>query len=75
MSAMAEPLFEYDEKMAASIVGVTPRTLRAWRKAGAIGYHRTPGGRVRYTMDQLIDFKRASRVPAARDRLLPPSSA
>lgn len=58
--------FDYDEKAAARILNVAPRTLRRWRKAGHVGYHVTPGGRVRYSVDQLLELQSASRVPAAR---------
>jgi len=59
---MTTSLFGYDEKTAARILGVAPRTLRAWRVAGKVSHHRTPGGRVRYTMDQLIEVQRAARL-------------
>jgi excisionase family DNA binding protein len=55
-------LFDFDEKSAARVLGVTSRTLRTWRKAGQIGFHQLPGGRIRYSMDQLIEFQRACRV-------------
>jgi DNA-binding transcriptional MerR regulator len=42
------------EKEAARLWGVSPRTLRAWRKAGLIEWTRTPTGRVRYTLDQIV---------------------
>jgi predicted site-specific integrase-resolvase len=61
-------IFEYDEKTAARILGVAPRTLRAWRCEGKISYHRLPGGRIRYSMDQLVEFQRSCRVPVAADR-------
>jgi DNA-binding transcriptional MerR regulator len=54
----------YDEKAAARIIGVSPRTLRAWRKDGKVSYHRTPGGRVRYTLDQMLDLQRGGMVAA-----------
>lgn len=54
----------YDEKAAARILGVAPRTLRAWRKAGKISHHRTPGGRVRYTLDQLLAVQVGGRIDA-----------
>lgn len=72
---MAESLFGFDEKAAARILGVTPRTLRRWRQLGQIGYHRTPGGRIRYTMDQLIDAQRAARVNVGAGRACPPLAA
>lgn len=60
--------FDYDEKAAARILSVAPRTLRRWRIDGKVSYHRTPGGRVRYSTDQLLEVQLAGRVsvPAAR---------
>ena len=68
-------MYDHDEKSAARILGVSARTLRAWRKGGKIGYYRTPGGRVRYSVEQLIDVQRAGGVPAANGRTLPHSAA
>ena len=56
---------DFDEAQAARILGVAAVTLRRWRKAGAVGYHRMPGGRVRYSLDQLANFKSSCRVPPA----------
>jgi DNA-binding transcriptional MerR regulator len=47
----------YSEKQAARIWGYSPRTLRAWRKAELIEFTRTPTGRVRYTLDQILAGK------------------
>jgi excisionase family DNA binding protein len=55
-----------DEKTAARILGVTARTLRRWRVGGQIAYYRLPGGHIRYSADQLIDFKNSCRVAATR---------
>jgi len=55
-------IFDHDEKSAARILGVAPRTLRRWRIEGKIGHYRLPGGRVRYTVQQLIDLQRASKI-------------
>lgn len=55
--------FDYDEAQAARILGVSTVTLRRWRRAGAIGYCRTPGGRIRYGVDQLANFKSGCRRP------------
>lgn len=68
-------LYDFDEQQAARVIGVSSRTLRAWRKAGKVGYHRTPGGRIRYTVDQLTDLQRAGRVAPAAYRTFPPSAA
>lgn len=54
--------FEYDEVQAARILSVSPVTLARWRKAGHVGHHRTPGGRIRYSLDQLANFKSRCRV-------------
>lgn len=55
----------HDERQAARILGITDRTLRAYRKKGLIGYCQLPGGRIRYTLDQLTDFERSCRVAAS----------
>lgn len=54
--------FEYTEQQAARLLAVGVATLRRWRRGGAIGHHRYPGGRIRYTLDQIADFKTACRV-------------
>lgn len=59
-----ERVFDFDEKQAARILGIAPRTLRAWRVAGRIGHSRTPTGRVRYSTDQLLAVERVGRVAA-----------
>jgi DNA-binding transcriptional MerR regulator len=53
----------YSEKQAARIWGYSPRTLRAWRKAQLIEYIRTPTGRVRYTLDQIMAGKKHASSP------------
>lgn len=58
----ADRLFDYDEKAASRILGVSSRTLRAWRKAGKVDHYVTPGGRIRYSTEQLVDLQRGSRV-------------
>lgn len=70
-NAMPETLFGFDEKAAARILGIAPRTLRAWLKGGKVAHHLTPGGRVRYTMEQLLDLQRNARVEATTSRTLP----
>ncbi len=52
----------YDEKAAARILGVHPRTLRRWRLAGKIGFCHLPGGRIRYTRAQLLAVVEAGAV-------------
>lgn len=54
--------FDYDEAQAARILGVSTKTLQRWRRRGAIGFHRTPGGRIRYGLDQLANFRSHCRV-------------
>jgi len=51
----------YNEKEAARIWGVAPRTLRAWRAAQLIECTYTPTGRVRYTLDQILAGKAVPR--------------
>lgn len=70
-----DKIYDFDEKSAARIMGVVPRTLRNWRKAGKIGFYRTPGGRVRYSIDQLIEVRTGGRVDAAFDPTFPPFAA
>lgn len=53
---------EYNEARAASYLGLSARTLRRYRIKGLIGHHRSPGGRVSYTLDQLVDFQLSTRV-------------
>jgi excisionase family DNA binding protein len=60
--------FDYDEKAAARILNVAPRTLRRWRIDGKVSHHRTPGGRVRYSTDQLLELQLAGRVAATAAR-------
>jgi DNA-binding transcriptional MerR regulator len=72
---MKDALFEYDEKAAARILGIAPRTLRAWRVGGKVSHHRTPGGRVRYTMDDLLELQRRSRVHVTFSRIQPHTAA
>jgi predicted site-specific integrase-resolvase len=43
----------FTEEQAARILGVNARTLRRWRKAGAVGHYLTPGGRIRYAPEHL----------------------
>lgn len=52
----------FTEPQAARIVGVGQRTLRRWRKAGAVGYSLTPGGRIRYTLEDLRRLQLSMRV-------------
>lgn len=62
-------LFDYDEKQAARILGVSTRTMKAYRAGAHIGFYRLPGklGRIRYSTEQLAEFVRSRRV--ASDRL------
>ncbi len=53
---------DYTEPQAARILGVSARTLQRWRRAGAIGCHVWPGGRVSYSHDQLAAFRARCRV-------------
>jgi excisionase family DNA binding protein len=54
----------FDEKTAAHMLGISPRTVRAWRRDGKISYHRTPGGRIRFTLEQILDVHAAGLVRA-----------
>lgn len=55
LAAMTEP-------QAARSLGINPRTLARWRKAGAVGYSLTPGGRVFYVADDLHRLRLNMRV-------------
>ena len=68
-------LFDHDEAGAARILGVSPRTLRGYRKQGLIGHHQLPGGRVRYTTEQLVEFVGTTGIRAAKRPTLPRSAA
>lgn len=58
---MADGL-DHSEAQAARILGVSARTLQRWRLAGRIGHYRTPGGRIRYSVEQLVAFRASCRV-------------
>lgn len=58
---MAEPS-EYTGDQAARLLRIHPRTLANWRRAGHIGFHRTPGGRIFYTLDQIANCRARMRV-------------
>ena len=55
---------DYDEKAASRILGISPKTLGRWRKASLVSYYRTPTGRIRYTMDDLLRVQRSGFVAA-----------
>jgi excisionase family DNA binding protein len=50
------------EAQAASVLGVHRDTLRGWRKRGAIGYRMFPGGRIKYSTEDLLAFTEATKV-------------
>lgn len=54
----------YDEKQAARIADVHPRTLRRWREKGLVACYRTPTGRVRYRLEDLLTVVSHVRVSA-----------
>lgn len=53
---------EYNEASAAAYLHISAKTLSRYRKMGRIGHHRSPGGRVSYTLEQLIDFQLSTRI-------------
>lgn len=55
-------LHEFTEGQAARMLGVSAVTLRRWRGLGVIGHHRMPGGRIRYSLDQIANFRSRCRV-------------
>ncbi|MCO5171085.1 MAG: MerR family transcriptional regulator [Planctomycetes bacterium] len=53
------------EQELAALVGVTPRTLRAWRSCGRLkGVQTCPGGRVRYGREHVAAL--LATMPSAR---------
>lgn len=54
----------FDEKAAARIVDIHPRTLRRWRERGRVAYFRTPTGRVRYRLPDLLSAAQSERIAA-----------
>lgn len=60
-SIVADPL-GMTEPQAARALSVHPDTLRRWRKKGAIGYTITPGGRVRYSSEDIRRLVRNMHV-------------
>lgn len=66
--------FDHDEKQAARILGVSTRTMKAYRAACKITYFRLPGGRIRYSTEQLAEFVQSRRVPSPHCPALPRSS-
>lgn len=63
MSQAVSPDF-FDEKAAARIAEVHPRTLRRWRERGLVAWYRTPTGRIRYRLEDLLAAVEQERVPA-----------
>lgn len=59
------------EPQAARVLGIHHDTLRRWRKKGAVGFVLTPGGRVRYLIDDVVRLQTAMRVPATLGAVLP----
>ena len=57
--------FGYTEPETARQLGIGERTLRRWRQAGAIGFSITPGGRIRYTTEDIYRL-RAGMIVAPR---------
>ena len=52
----------FTEPQVAAALHVTPRTVRRWRMARRIPYERTPGGRIRYRLDDLIEITGRMRI-------------
>ncbi len=61
---MADPL-GYTEPQAAQALNIHPCTLRRWRKRGAIGFTLTPGGRIRYSSEDVRRLIQAMHVDPA----------
>lgn len=54
----------FSEPQAAAMLEVSDRTLRRWRNAGRVSFYRSPGGRVHYTLDQILALRFAMRHEA-----------
>ncbi len=67
--------FDHTEKQAAHVLGVAPRTLRRWRKSGLIMFYELPGGRIRYSTEQIAAFILSRRNLSSFVRLCPPLSS
>lgn len=72
---MTGRMYDHDEKSAARILEVSTKTLAGYRKRGLIGHYRLPGGRVRYSTEQLAAFVASTRVPSEQRCELPRFSA
>lgn len=59
----------FSEPQAARVLGVHISTLRRWRKAGAVGYSLTPGGRIRYSPEDLRRLMAAMQVAPTLGRI------
>lgn len=57
---MAE--FFYTEPQAATELSISVRTLSRWRKSGAVSYSLTPGGRIRYSLEDMRRLILAMKV-------------
>ena len=64
----------FSEAQAARILGYCTKTLQRLRRSGHIGYHRSPGGRIHYTADQLANFAAGMRVDPVFGHTSPPMS-
>ena len=75
-SHASAPFDLFDEKAAARIAEVHPRTLRRWRERGLIACYQTPTGRIRYKLEDLMIAVSEQRMPS-NVRICPqtPSSA
>jgi predicted site-specific integrase-resolvase len=71
---MTGGMFDHCEKSAARILGVSTKTLAGYRKSGLIAHYRLPGGRVRYSTEQLAEFVASTRVASANFLKFPRSS-
>lgn len=58
---MSNPL-GMTEPQAAHALNVHPSTLRRWRKNGAVGFTLTPGGRIRYSIEDIRRLMQAMHV-------------
>lgn len=50
------------EPQAAAALRISTKTLQRWRRAGRTSHQRTPGGRIRYSWDDVLALRRSMQV-------------
>lgn len=67
---MSDPQY-LNEPAAARLLSVHPRTLRRWRRNGAVGHFLTPGGRIRYSLEDLRSLQSRMKISPTLGGVLP----